>query len=372
MKFKELWGGTQKEHEAQETLEDLKGRPLKPRQQRRFNDAEKISRRHFLRKVGIVGAGVGVVGSGAVVAGQFLSAEFTKTSSFSWEQTEYAKLPRLNTKELQEIFNYLEDTKYPLLQKVARDGKTLTTSSTPPSEIPYWIDRNSFPLRVILDKNSRDSAIINFTSKIENLDQKKFIGVDDIGKTVHPEISGIIAAIQIGTLPLEEKDTGLKAFLFAKEYFGFLTNIAIAEEFYPMIEKFAPSYKLTDMQGNPLVDLEKQRQAGRTIFYTNLDRGTDIWNIADGFPMLLLAPAIIYLSIKQKLPEDLMGITGFAYASRLAADKGEAYLKYLMETVNNWTFKNDFLLPKGTGTRALQDPHVSLIFELQRKLGNKK
>lgn len=297
--------------------------------------------------------------------------ESLQEGSVFWDRSEYAKLPRLSNKELQEIFDFLENTKYPLLQKVGQDGKILTTSQPPPSEIPNWIDRSSFPLRVVEDTNSRASQLISYIVKYEETNEKKYIQVSGTERIIKPEVNRIFTAIQIGSSGIEEKDIALKAFLFAKEYLGFLTNITITEEIYPVLEKIAP-YKITDIQGNPIIDPQKQQRVGRSIFYQNVSSATDIWNLADGFPMLLLAPAVIWLSLKKQLPENFNRIAGLAYAAKLANDEGVDYLKYLMETVNGWTSKNNLLLPKGTGTRVLQSPHADLIYELQRRLGNKK
>lgn len=280
-------------------------------------------------------------------------------------------LTLIEQKELDETLSALEETKYPLLQKIAEDIRFITFSKTKPEKFPSWISENSFPFQIVRH-NSEISAINIYITEERKGDSNKFIVQTKGQKSTQTEINEVAIATNLGITPQIENEPLVKGFLLAKEHLTYLLAINFAGELYNYIIANEPRIKITDFEGKPITDEGKKTRIGLTLLLKYIsNQETDVWKIIDGFPMMLLVPAIISLRAKNKIPNSFVEVPGLLLANNLMVTRiqkeGTKPLEDLMKIVNAYTKDGSLLLPKNTVELALGE-FAPLTLKLQSEI----
>ena len=327
-----------------------------------------ISRRRVL-ELG-VGAGTAVgLGLGAL----YLSRREPQIKKYEGQIERLKGLPLIEDGDLGKMLDSLEATGMPLLAKISHDLRVALVVNYNDGSYPAWIKGESFPLRVTRNDSSISEAAAE--AKVSPKPEDKFIySTNGKAPEIIPEPSGMTIAINLGlTQKMKEADPLLRGFLLAKEYLSHLAIIAVSDDMFEALGQ-NPDIKITDLENKPITDIKKQQAVGRTMTLLNLrDMNSDVYKIIDGFPIMLLASAVIFLKGNNKLPEGFLQLMdSFITANNLVYKRDVSFWKEAMGAVNVWVNGNGTLFPKGTGLKAMSEPIASFILELQSEIAKRK
>lgn len=217
---------------------------------------------------------------------------------------------------LNAILQSLYDTKYPLLQKIARDINLLTQLETGHGEFLPWV-KHSLPLPITYD-SPEDKIVLWIRRHKDNPENLFYVDYnqDGLGQLQHREIETLTLGINVkpSELPGESGvlEEGVKlASLFVRE----MLLLKNSFEFYALLRKYGLA-TITDLEDNEITDAARQLRAGGSAYFHQLMYvNNDYWRVFQAAPLFLISLAFDQLVQAEKLPKDSDELNWFIKAS---------------------------------------------------------
>ncbi len=259
----------------------------------------------------------------------------------------------LSDTKLDGLLSELILTKAPLLTKVARDIKTLHTSTTNPTDFSPQISEDTTPLIIVSDNTTLTSST-NGHPKYGDTPAFQFTTTK--GASTSPVLESFTEALLIANQPVLAGRPLEQAVFLAKEglTLGIINRIGteLGEEYSPIF---------TDLNGNPITDSVKLEQYGMTILSRyGADKNTDIAKATDLLPFMMLSIDIEELVRNGTIPAGPSMLGPFFQTIAYLEDHPE--LKAKIKTLyQSWIESNQTTGPEGFSKDILVDPSKTII-----------
>lgn len=270
--------------------------------------------------------------------------------------------PLLSAGELKPIIDSLREIDLPFLTKLTNDVEKLATDSKKSPELPSWIGNDSFPL-VITKDNSRKSM----NPARDYRDSREFLFSTD-RVTRNPFLNRMIFGIHLG-VPDHLKALGSHAegIFLLKEHLNNMVLTRLALDSYRQINLFQLG-KFSDLNGSALTNSEDQIKAGASIVLANMgDPKTQIWQIVDGLPILLMSRSIDQLILDGYLPYTTDALAELYVADNLL-EKYPDVVAFLDRMIERWHTDNTLLPPSELTDQAFSGELLNVIIALNKQL----
>ncbi len=315
-----------------------------------------MSRRDFLKKMAILAASAFTI--------SLLPESPARSPKYDGPIKDFQGLEIIPLLTLDRLTTTLEDTRDPVLGKVARGVSLLFTYRNKPKDFPEWVDEKSFPFAFVSDNTSVDSTTHFSVTKRTD---KQFI-VPGHADEPQSEAEKLLMGIKLGLRYTPLSDGLLRpALLLAKEYLTLLHTVAMNEEFYDITLRTFPETKFLDTSGREIIDRNEQKAIGRTLLENNaVNPASPAWKVLDGFAMIMLGPVFKNLVRANKV--NSRNLMFLVKAANVVTTSSPEFQLDLANFMQSWSNQESFLFPQGTGNKTTLEPYVGRIMELENQL----
>jgi len=326
-----------------------------------------LSRREFLKTLGLVAAGTATLTGVGYATYRILeqSSKDDQKIIYNGEVSSLKGQEVIPQSELNEYLEALENSSVPLLQKMGRDIRSLSQANSKPQELPDWVNEESFPMAFTKGPGPESKAVLDILWNNQSPYSFK-VNWQEHGVVENPFVYTAWMGTYLGMTPsLKEREPLVKGLILAKEHISHMLMQRLAEDFNQQLRFFRIN-EITELDGSTITDPSRLKQATVSIFLSQqTNRSTTAWKTTDGLPVLYLAHAYNDLLNNEELPrEDGRAVGRFIDAHKILVDdiesnQGEGLI-LLDNQINLWV-DSDTLLPPGNVADAYHPPIRSMI-----------